>query len=357
MQRITPARLYPETAPRQEYRIKVSERHTLYVASYGNEHGLPVVALHGGPGSGTTPYFAQMFNPLDYNLILIDQRGAGLSTPKGEMRENTTALLIEDIETVRQFFQFEAWAVFGGSWGSTLSLLYAEAHPSRVTALFLRGIFLARKDDVTAFVRDGSPAALLHQKEWADFKAATTQLIAKAERSDLSVAVQSIYHIYYELLQHPDPAFREWAGSTLSGWERFNSYLVPDPEYLKPENNRDGSNTGLTEATYFENDCFIQPNQILHDIARLQNIPVYIVQGIYDLVCPSYMADELEVALLAVNTDKSLIVRRNCLAGHSQKDAAIADALVESLDAWAAKCKKKECPVNEAGVATRMKMF
>lgn len=327
-----PLALYPETTPNSEHCLKVSDLHTLYVASYGNKAGIPVIVLHGGPGSGTTPYFTQFFNPKKYHIILMDQRGSGKSTPKSEMKDNTTQLLIDDIEQLRKFFNIEKWAVFGGSWGSALALLYAETYPQNVIALIVCGIFLARENDISAFVRDGSPAALSHKNEWDNFKSATTRLIERANMSELSVVTDPIYEIYYELMQHQDHEIRNLAGSTLMGWERFISNLIPNPDYLIPSNNEDRINSGLTEATYFKNNCFIEPNQILNDIARLKNIPVYIVQGTYDMVCQPYRADELEAALLAINVDKDLIVRKNCLAGHSPKDKALANALVDSLD-------------------------
>lgn len=331
---------YPEIQPNSEYSLKVSELHNIYFASYGNKNGIPVIALHGGPGSGTSPFFAQFFDPEKYHIILADQRGAGKSTPKGEMRENTTPLLIDDIEKIREYLNIDKWAVFGGSWGSSLALLYAEAHPQRVLGLILRGIFLVRDHDTDAFVREGCPAALMRKKEWEQFKADTTALIQQAGLTNsLSVAKDKIYHIYYELLQHQNPELRENAAGTLAAWEKYNSYLDFDESEMEWSRSPDGVNMGLTEATYFENKCFVQPNQILNNIASLKNIPIYIVQGKYDLVCPSYMADELEQALLAVNERKQLIVRMNTIAGHSQKDPGNIDALVRSLDDFALRYK------------------
>ena len=329
-----PNKFYPASKPNAEHTLAVSPLHTIYFASYGNPEGIPAIALHGGPGSGSDPYFAQFFDPEKYHIILADQRGAGKSTPKGEMRENTTQLLIEDIETIRAFLGIEKWLVFGGSWGSALSLLYAEVHPARVLGLIVRGIFLVRDEDTSAFVREGCPAAMMRKKEWDQFKADTTQLIQQSGMNHLSVQKDRIYHIYYELLQHRDAELRENAASTLAAWEKFNSYLEPDDGELQWSRSPDGVNMALTEATYFEHHCFVKPNQILNDIAVLKDIPVYIVQGKFDLVCPSYMADELEAALLQC---EGLVVRYDTVAGHSQKDAGNVDALVRATDEFGKK--------------------
>ena len=323
---------YPETSLQQEHMISVGTLHQIYVASYGNPEGIPIIALHGGPGSGTAPYYAQFFDPQKYYIILADQRGAGLSLPKGEMRENTTSDLIADIETIRLFFNIQKWAVFGGSWGSTLALLYAQAHPHRVLGLVLRGIFLGRIEDVHAFTREGCPAAIFHSREWAQFKLDTTRLIEQAGLTGLSVGIDAIYHIYYELLQHADKGINENAAGTLSAWEKLNSYLEINADELAWSRSPDGVNMGLTEATYFEQDCFIRPNQLLDEIECLKNIPIYIVQGKYDLVCPPIMADELETALIRINYKKNLIVRYDCLAGHSHQEPAIRHGLIVATD-------------------------
>lgn len=328
---------FPESTPHREHMIPVGSLHQIYVASYGNPDGVPIIVLHGGPGSGTSPYYAQFFDPKIYHIILADQRGAGRSLPKGEMRENTTQDLIADMETIRVFFNIKEWAVFGGSWGASLALLYAEAHPQLVLGLVLRGIFLVRTEDVHLFTRDGCPAALFHSREWAQFKSDTARFIAEAGYAHLSVGVDEIYHIYYELLQHPSQDLKENAAGTLSAWEKLNSYLEINRDELDWSRSPDGVNMGLTEATYFEHGCFIRPNQLLDDIEHLKNIPIYIVQGKYDLVCPPVMADELETALLGINDNKDLIVRYDCLAGHSHQEPAIRHGLIESTNQLASR--------------------
>jgi proline iminopeptidase len=339
---IPPRTFYPELLPNEEHMIPVGSGHELYVASYGNKSGIPIIALHAG--SGTSPYFAQFFNPEKYHIILADQRGAGKSTPKGKMEENTTQHLIADMEIIRTFFKIDKWAVFGGSWGSTLALLYAEAHPDKILGLVLRGIFLARDNDVSAFVREGCPAALMHSKQWAKFKIHLTELINKAEMTNLSVDKDKIYHICFELLQNPNEEIRAEAAGTIATWEKLNSYLEINEDELVWGSSPDGVNMGLTESTYFEHSCFIEHDQILRDIARLKGIPTFIVQGKYDLVCPPYMADELETAMQEINGQvNGLITRFDTLAGHSQKETENVSALIKSTDELAKLCESLYC--------------
>lgn len=324
---------YPEITANEEYMLSVDSGHTLYVASYGNKSGIPVIALHGGPGSGTSPYFAQFFDPEKYHIILADQRGAGKSLPKGLMEANTTQHLIADMETIRNFLKIDKWAVFGGSWGSSLAMLYAQAHPDRVLGLVLRGIFLVREDDISAFVREGSPAAMMHSRQWAKFKSCLTDLINQSDFAHLSVEKDKIYHICFELLQHQNQSIREKAAGAIATWEKLNSYLEINEDDLVWGSSPDGVNMGLTEATYFEHGCFIEPDQILRNIALLKGIKTYIVQGKYDLVCPPYMADELETALQDINEQvDGLITRFDTLAGHSHKEIGNISALVQATD-------------------------
>jgi proline iminopeptidase len=358
---------YPEIKAYKEDWITVSSslKHKIYVAQYGNPDGIPVLVLHGGPGSGTAPYYAQFFDPKKYHIILADQRGAGKSTPKGEMQKNTTPYLIEDMETIRAFLNIDQWAVFGGSWGSTLALLYAEAHPKRVTGLLLRGIFLARPQDIDAFVKDGCPAALAHPKEWDQFKQDTSALISRAGLP-VQVSTDKIYHIYYLLLTYKNDdkkeeatAIREEAAGTISAWEKLNSFLTINPSELVWARSADGVNMGLTEAHYFEHGAFIRPNQVLADIGALKGIPIWMVQGTRDLVCPPDQADELHAALLRVNADNpDLITRFNVLAGHSHKEEAIRDGLIRSSDEMARLLnpeKKMEVIVTESPSASKKK--
>lgn len=252
------------------------------------------------------------------------------------MKANTTQDLINDMETIRTFFNIDKWAVFGGSWGSALALLYAEAHPQKVLGLVLRGIFLVRDYDISAFVRDNSPAALLHSKEWATFKNKLKELITRADRPDLSIAKDPIYHIVYELLQHTDVNIKNETAGLIATWEKLNSYLEVNKEDIDWGSSSNGVNMGLTEATYFEHGCYIEPNKILNNLSRLEGIPTYIVQGKYDLVCPPYMADELEDALSQVNNQaENIVTRFDTLAGHSHKQSANISALIESTDALA----------------------
>lgn len=341
---------YPESASNSEEWLTVGSLHNIYVASYGNPEGIPVIMLHGGPGSGTKPYFARYFDPQIYHIILADQRGAGRSFPKGEMEKNTTQHLIDDIEVIRKHFKIDKWAVFGGSWGSTLAMLYGEAHPDRVLGLILRGIFLVRADDISAFVRDDSPAAKMRGKEWHEFKARLTDLLERAEVKHVFVGRDPVYHIIYELTKHTDLKIQKEACGLIAAWESFNAYKEKRPEELTKESDANTVNMGLTEATYFEHGCFIEHNQILNNIDRLAGIRIYINQGDLDFVCPPYMADELEDALLHVNPDKQYVVRHNCFAGHSQMEPELIDALVRSgidLALWLELKKKVDCSVSD----------
>lgn len=323
---------YPEIKPNKQFNLKVSDLHTIYFASYGNEEGIPVIALHGGPGAGTAPYYAQFFDPEIYHIILADQRGSGQSLPLGELKENTTPDLIADIEKIRVLLNIEQWAVFGGSWGSSLALLYAEQYPERVLGLVLRGICLVREFDYHIFTSENCPAALLHKNDWEKFKGETVELIKLAGYSHLSLATHKIFHIYYELLQHPKNEIKEEAAASLAYWETLNSYLEVTQEDLAWSRSPDGVNMGLTEATYFKDHCYIKENQILDNINQLKGIPVYIVQGKYDLVCPPYQADDLENALRRINNDASLVTRYNSLAGHSHNEPETRHFLILALD-------------------------
>lgn len=331
--------LYPELKPNHEYQLKVDSLHQLYFASYGNQSGIPVITLHGGPGSGSAPYFAQFFDPNLYHIIVADQRGSGLSTPKGEIQANTTAHLIADLEMIRETLAISQWVVFGGSWGSTLALLYAEAYPHTVLGLILRGIFLARQHDLSVFTREDCPAALIHSTAWQCFKDDTQQLLRKANLEDKRIG-DTIYQIYYQLLTQADQSIAEKAAATLAAWEKRNSFLLMDENELNWSYSPDGINMGKMEAYYFENQCFIRPNQILEEIGHLKGIQIYIIQGIYDLICPSYQANELESALRTINAQQELIVRYNTLAGHSQKEAATRHALIIAAQQLANKIRK-----------------
>lgn len=319
---------YPEIKPNQEYRLEVSKTHTLAISEYGNEKGIPIAVCHGGPGAGAPAFYARYFDPAIYRIVLFDQRGAGDSTPKGCMEENTTQDLIEDMEKIRKKLNIDKWALLGGSWGTTLALLYAEAYPQRVLGLVLRGVFLARKQDTYTFLEDGCPAAKLHSKDWQTFKNTTKKLLSEAKLECVEKELGSAQYVidtYYTLLTQTSNEIRTKAAAAFALWEKANSYLKPAKEDLDWCMSPDGVNMGITEITYMKNDWFIKENEILNKIKTIENIPTYIVQGAYDLVCPPYQADELEKHLKNVT-------RHDPISGHSTMEPETINCLVAATD-------------------------
>ncbi|TCV89558.1 prolyl aminopeptidase [Sulfurirhabdus autotrophica] len=277
--------LYPNIEPNLTGMLPVDEIHTLYWEESGNPAGVPVVLLHGGPGAGTNPQLRRFFDPAYYRIILFDQRGAGKSIPHGELRANTTPNLIADIETLRNYLGVEKWLVFGGSWGSTLAIAYAEAHPQRCLGLILRGIFLCRQSEIDWFLYG---IRNLFPEPWRQF----AEFIPEAERSDLLEA-------YYKRLIDPDPAIHMPAAHRWSIYEGSCSTLLPSPETVA-RFGEDNLALGMAriEAHYFKNNIFMPKNALLESVDQLRKIPAVIVQGRYDVVCPIVTADELHQAWL-----------------------------------------------------------
>ena len=274
---------YPEIEVHRADYLALDERHKMYWEESGNADGVPVVFLHGGPGAGATPQHRRFFDPAFYRIIIFDQRGAGRSKPLGEIIDNTTPLLVQDIERLREMLQIERWLVFGGSWGSTLALAYAETHPERCTGLILRGIFLCRKSEIDWFLYG---LKTFFPEAWYDFVAD----IPERERSDLLVA-------YYWRLNDPDPAIHMPAARTWSIYEGRCSTLLPNPQLLSHYAS-DVTALGLAriEAHYFVHNIFLPENSLLNNIAKIRHIPGVIVQGRYDGVCPIISADDLHKA-------------------------------------------------------------
>jgi proline iminopeptidase len=305
--------LYPEIEPYHTHRLAVDALHTLHVEECGNPLGLPVIFLHGGPGAGLSTYHRRFFDPSRYRIVLFDQRGCGQSTPFAELTDNTTAHLVEDIERIRTFLGVEHWVVFGGSWGSTLALAYAEFHPDRVRGLALRGIFLCRKSEIDWFLyglKELAPEA------WRAFSG----FIPEAERSDLLTA-------YHSRLMNPDPAIHMAAARAWSVYEGSCSTLLPSPETVRAFS-ADVLALGLSrmEAHYFMNDIFLPENYLLANVSKIRKIPAVIVQGRYDLVCPIRTADELHQAW----PEAAYQVIPD--AGHSAMEPGIRAALVSAMD-------------------------
>ncbi|MEL6401379.1 MAG: prolyl aminopeptidase [Cyanobacteria bacterium J06607_6] len=310
--------LYPPITPYYTDFLSVSERHALYVEASGNPNGKPVIFLHGGPGGGTTPLYRQFFDPERWHIILFDQRGCGQSRPHADLQENTTWHLVADIEKIRQHFGVDQWVVFGGSWGSTLALAYAQTHPEQCRGLILRGIFTLRPEEIQWFYQSG--ASYLFPDAWETYLAP----IPPEERHDLLAA-------YHRRLTHPDPAVQLEAARAWSIWEASTSKLIPDQALVNRFGEADFATAfARIECHYFMNGGFFEtPNQLIVHADRLQSIPGVIVQGRYDVVCPMKTAWELHQAW----PEAEFVVVPN--AGHSATEPGIISALVEASDRFA----------------------
>ncbi len=272
--------LFPPIEPYQSGRLAVDATHTIYWEESGNPRGVPVVFLHGGPGSGATPTHRRFFDPVFFRIVVLDQRGAGRSTPLASVVDNTTADLVADLELLRRHRAIERWLVFGGSWGSTLALAYGEAHPERCLGFVLRGIFLCRASEVDWFLhgmRNYFPEA------WRSF----AEFLPAAERGDLLEG-------YWRRLSSSDPAVHLPAARAWSTYEGACSTLLPSPETVSAFG-EDRMALGLAriEAHYMRNRGFLAEGELLANIGRLRGRPGEIVQGRYDTVCPTVTADDL----------------------------------------------------------------
>ncbi|HEX6044277.1 MAG TPA: prolyl aminopeptidase [Pyrinomonadaceae bacterium] len=309
--------LYPEIEPYDMGHLQVSDVHHLYYEQCGNPNGKPVVFLHGGPGAGLIPDYRRFFDPEVYRVILFEQRGAGRSMPHASLDDNTTWHLVEDIEKLRKHFGVEQWLVFGGSWGSTLSLAYAETHPERVRALVLRGIFLCRPQEIRWFYEDNHGASAIFPETWEQY----VRLIPEPERGDMINA-------YYRRLTSDDANVRLEAAKAWSLWEASALKLLPDPavieEFTEPEM---AIALARIECHYFVNNCFFETdNYLIENVDRIRHIPAVIVHGRYDIVCPFMSAWDLHRAW----PEASLEIIPN--AGHAATEPGIADALVRATD-------------------------
>ena len=309
---------YPAIEPFSAEHLKVSDLHDIYVEQSGHPDGQPVVFVHGGPGGGTTPDQRRFFDPDAYRIVLFDQRGCGRSTPRASLEQNTTWDLVEDMEKIRAHLGIERWVVFGGSWGSTLSLAYAEAHPDRVRALVLRGIFLLRPHEIRWFYQEG--ASFIFPDVWESFLAP----IPPDERGDLLTA-------YHSRLIGDDPVVRATAARAWSTWEASTIRLVPDPGLIADFGEPDAAdNLARIESHYFVNHGFFDhPDQLLDGVPSIRHIPAVIVHGRYDMCCPVSNAWDLHrrwpEAAFEIVPD----------AGHSAIEAGIADRLIEATDRFA----------------------
>jgi len=312
--------LYPAIQPFQSAHLRVSALHELYYEQSGNPQGQPAVFLHGGPGAATDPSMRRFFDPERYRIVLFDQRGCGASRPHAELRENTTWDLVADIEALRVHLGLDRWLVFGGSWGSTLALAYAQRHPERVTALVLRGIFLLRRSELDWFYQNPLGAGSIFPDLWEQYVA----LIPQSERADMMQA-------YYRRLTSHDPEVRAVAARAWSSWEGATSYLRVNPGYVaKFDNSEYAAAFARIEAHYFVNRGFLEhDDQLLQGVARMRDIPAVIVQGRYDMVCPLRSAWDLHRAW--PQADLRIVAD----AGHSAFEAGITRELVAATDRFA----------------------
>jgi proline iminopeptidase len=308
-----PLPLYPAIESRRGGFLDVGDGHRLYWEESGRADGVPVVFLHGGPGAGASPVHRQFFDPEHYRIVIFDQRGAGRSTPLGGIEANTTPDLVEDIERLRVHLGVERWIVFGGSWGSTLALAYAEHHPERCLALVLRGIFLGRPHEVEWFLYG---IRNLFPEPWREF----AHFVPETERGDLLAA-------YHRRLVDPDPAVHMPAARRWSVYEGSCSTLAPNPALVADfASDRVALGLARIEAHYFANRLFLPDDFLLANVDRIRHIPAVIVQGRYDAVCPTATADDLHRAW--PEAEYHVVAD----AGHSAFEPGIRSRLVGAME-------------------------
>ncbi|MDH4274421.1 MAG: prolyl aminopeptidase [Gammaproteobacteria bacterium] len=306
--------LYPEIKPYVTHSMTVHAPHVLHVEECGNPQGVPVVFIHGGPGAGCEDYHRRFFNPDVYRIVLFDQRGAGKSTPHACLENNSTHALVADMELIRENLGINRWMIFGGSWGSSLGLVYAQTHPERVTGMVVRGIFMCRPWEIKWFYQEG--ASRLFPDYWEDF----VKIIPEHERTDILGA-------FYRRLTGVDEVRRMAAAKAWSIWEGRTATLLGRREVIDHfANPHVALSLARIECHYFLNDSYLEPDQILRDAHKLIDIPGVIIHGRYDAVCPVQNAWELHkewpTAQLRIIAD----------AGHAASEPGIIDALVRATD-------------------------
>ncbi|PWZ02588.1 putative proline iminopeptidase [Testicularia cyperi] len=310
--------LYPEIEPYESGHLDVDARHSLYYEWSGRKDGYPVVFLHGGPGGGVSGTDRRWFDPSHYRVLTFDQRGSGKSTPHADLTDNTTWDLVADIEKLREKWGIEKWHVFGGSWGSTLSLAYAQKHPDRVSALILRGIFTLRKSELQFFYQDG--ASHLFPEQWETYRDG----IPEAERDDFITA-------YNKRLTSSDAEVRLDAARRWSTWETATCRLYVDHDQLKKgEEDNWALAFARIENHFFTNAGWMEDGQLVkrENVDKIRHIPTVIVQGRYDVVCPAKTAWDLHKTF--PEAEFHMIPD----AGHSAREAGIVDKLIRACDAF-----------------------
>ena len=309
--------LYPEIEPYPSGHLDVGDGHSVYWERVGTPGAKPAVFLHGGPGGGCGPSHRRLFDPAHYDVLLFDQRGCGRSTPHAELEANTTWHLVADIERLREMAGVEKWLVFGGSWGSTLGLAYAETHPAHVSEIVLRGIFLVRAFEIHWYYQQG--ASFLFPDKWERFLAA----IPEAEHGDLVTA-------YRNRLVDPDRDVRIAAARAWSQWEGETITLLPDPSTSDQFHEDDFAIAfARIENHYFVHHCWLEEGQLLRDVGRLKDIPAVIIQGRYDIATPAVSAWDLHRAW--PEAEFHLVEA----AGHAYSEPGILDQLIAATDRFA----------------------
>lgn len=308
--------LYPPVEPLVNHSLSVGDGHVLHVEECGRLDGIPVLFLHGGPGAGCTPMHRRFFDPDRYRVVLPDQRGSGHSTPHAGLEANTTAALVDDLERVREALGIERWLVFGGSWGSTLALAYAQAHPERVSGLVLRGVFLCREEDIRWFYQQGA------SRVFPDYWQAFLEPIPEDERGDMVAA-------YHARLDGEDQIAQYHAAQAWSIWEGRCATLRPESDVVDYfANPRNALAIARIENHYFHHDAFLE-RPLLEGMDRLADIPGHIVHGRYDMVCPVDQAHALKETWPAAELE---IIDD---AGHAASEPGIVDALIRATDRFA----------------------
>ncbi len=309
--------LYPEIQPYERSKLPVTDGHELYFEESGNPDGIPVLFVHGGPGGGTSEVNRRFFDPERYRIILFDQRGCGKSKPHASLENNTTAHLISDMEALRKHLELEQWLLFGGSWGSTLSLVYAQQYPEHVSGLILRGIFLCREQDIAWFYQKGADHV------FPDYWKSYVKPIPVNKRDNMVQA-------YYDILSSENEIARMAAAKAWSVWEARCSTLEPSMGIVQHFNSPHVALAlARIEAHYFANNAFLEENQILRDAHKIKKIPTVIIHGRYDMVCPINQALALHEEL----PDAQFHIIRD--AGHSAMEEGITDNLIKATKQFA----------------------
>ncbi len=324
--------LYPEISPYKESFFQVDGTHALNIREFGNADGIPVLVHHGGPGAGCPDDYARFFDPQKYYVVLYDQRGAGKSTPAACLKDNNCPQLVEDVKSLMEHLGLEKALMFGGSWGSTLPILFAEKYPEKVTGLILRGIFLGREQDISAFLSDDCEAAKLYPKEWQALK--ETAGFAADEHCSFSDFMGKLAKV----IRNDDEAVWLPVATQFTQWEVMNS--CTDKSHLEEDlawaSTPSGATLGRTEIHFMADKLHLTPNQLLDDIAPIRDAsyPIYVVHGKQDVICPILQADAFVEAI--GGEDKANVTYYRTTAGHSCMEPGNIDKLVEATNLFAA---------------------